>query len=221
MPWRWSGTARPQTKDMQRRSAISGSCTANGRGGLPQSDALAVEWFRKAADQGHAEAQCHLGIMYRQGKGGLPQSDALAACKAADGHAMAQYTLGTMYADGMGGLPQDFPEALRWLRKAHAQGLEQAAEEIEKVLRAQRQQQAAAAAASPPPPPPPAPSSSSPIIPIGTRVLLFGLKGKPELNGQPGVVTDFVAASGRLKVNLEDGRGPFSLLPKNLHEELD
>ena len=123
-----------------------------------------------------------------------------------------------------GGLPQDLPEALRWLRNAHAQGFEQAAEEIDSVLRAQRQQQGAAAAASPPPPPPlppPAPSSSSPIIPIGTRVLLFGLKGKPELNGQPGVVTDFVAASGRLKVNLEDGRGPFSLLPKNLHEELD
>ena len=25
--------------------------------GVPQSDALAVEWFRKAADQGHAQAQ--------------------------------------------------------------------------------------------------------------------------------------------------------------------
>ena len=111
---------------------------------------------------------------------------------------------------------------IRDSRKAHAQGFEQAAEEIESVLRAQRQQQAAAAAASPPPAAAAAPpSSSSPIIPIGTRVLLFGLKGKPELNGQPGVVTDFVAASGRLKVNLEDGRGPFSLLPKNLHEELD
>ena len=137
---------------------------------------------------------------------------------------MAQYTLGTMYANGRGGLPQDLTEALRWLRKAHAQGFEEAAEEIEKVLRAQRQQQAAAAAASPPAAAAAAaapPSSSSPIIPIGTRVLLFGLKGKPELNGQPGVVTDFVAASGRLKVNLEDGRGPFSLLPKNLHEELD
>ena len=144
--------------------------------------------------------------------------------KAADqGYAPAQFNLGVMYAQGRGGLPQDLTEALRWLRKAHAQGLEQAAEEIENVLRAQRQQQGAAAAASPPPlpPPPPAPSSPSPIIPIGTRVLLFGLKGKPELNGQPGVVTEFVAASGRLKVNLEDGRGPFSLLPKNLHEELD
>ena len=178
----------------------------------------------EAAEQGHAPARFLLGTMYELGQG-VPQSDALPAewyRKAADqGHAMAQYTLGTMYANGRGGLPQDLTEALRWLRKAHAQGFEQAAEEIESVLRAQRQQQAAAAAASPPPPPPPAPSSSSPIIPIGTRVLLFGLKGKPELNGQPGVVTDFVAASGRLKVNLEDGRGPFSLLPTNLHEELD
>ena len=108
------------------------------------------------------------------------------------------------------------PEATKLVQE-----IKEAAEEIESVLRAQRQQQASAAAASPPPPPPPVPSSPSPIIPIGTRVLLFGLKGKPELNGQPGVVTDFVAASGRLKVNLEDGRGPFSLLPKNLHEELD
>ena len=157
--------------------------------GVPQSPALTAEWYRKAADQGNAPAQCSLGLMY---------------------------------ANGNDSLPQDLTEALRWLRKAHAQGVEQAAEDIENVLRAQRQQQAAAAAASPPPPPPPAPSSPpSPIIPIGTRVLLFGLKGKPELNGQPGVVTDFVAASGRLKVNLEDGRGPFSLLPKNLHEELD
>ena len=180
----------------------------------------------EAAEQGHAPAQFNLGVMYDAGRGGLPQSDALAVewyRKAADqGHAPAQCSLGLMYAEGRGGLPQDLTEALRWLRKAHAQGFEQAAEEIESVLRAQRQQQAAAAAASPPAAAAAAPpSSSSPIIPIGTRVLLFGLKGKPELNGQPGVVTEFVAASGRLKVNLEDGRGPFSLLPKNLHEELD
>ena len=170
-------------------------------------------------------AQYNLGVMYRDGRGGLPQSDALAVewyRKAADqGYAGAEFNLGVSYAKGQG-VPQNFPEALRWLRKAHAQGVEAAAEEIEKVLRVQRQHQAAAAAASPPAAAAAAPpSSSSPIIPIGTRVLLFGLKGKPELHGQPGVVTEFVAASGRLKVNLEDGRGPFSLLPKNLHEELD
>ena len=177
----------------------------------------------EGAEHGHVRAQNQLGVMYDHGQG-VPQSDALAAewyRKAADqGYAEAQYALGCMYSKDGGVVPQDFAEALRWLRKAHAQGFEHAAEEIEIVLRKQRQQQATAAAASPPPPPP-VPSSPSPIIPIGTRVLLFGLKGKPELNGQPGVVTEFVAASRRLKVNLEDGRGPFSLLPKNLHEELD
>ena len=68
--------------------------------GVPQSDALAVEWYRKAADQGYAKAQCTLGAMYRQGKGGLPQSDALAAewhRKAADqGHPLSALYLKRM-----------------------------------------------------------------------------------------------------------------------------
>ena len=41
----------------------------HGRGGLPQSDALAVEWYRKAADQGDARAQFNLGVVYAYGKG--------------------------------------------------------------------------------------------------------------------------------------------------------
>ena len=45
----------------------------NGRGGLPQSDALAVEWYRKAADQGGALAQFNLGAMYASGQG-VPQN---------------------------------------------------------------------------------------------------------------------------------------------------
>ena len=154
----------------------------DGRGGLPQSDALAMEWWRKAADQGHADAQHNIGASYAYGHG----------------------------------VPQDFPEALRWFRKAHAQGFEQAAGAIEQVLQMQRrQQQGAAAAASPPSP---APSSSSPHSPIsiGTRVELHGLKAKPELNGQRGVVAGFDAASGRCKVKLEDGRGPFKLKVGNL-----
>ena len=114
------------------------------------------------------------------------------------------------------GVPRNFTEALRWFRKAHAQGVEQAAGAIEQVLQMQRrQQQGAAAAASPPSP---APSSSSPHSPIsiGTRVELHGLKAKPELNGQRGVVAGFDAASGRCKVELEDGRGPFKLKVGNL-----
>ena len=172
----------------------------------------------EAGEQGHALAQWHLGVMYDQGQG-VPQSDALAVAwyrKAADqGFAPVQRNLGAMYANGQG-VPQNFPEALRWLRKAHAQGDEQAAGAIEQVLQAQRQQQQGAAAAASPPSP--APSSSSPHSPIsiGTRVELHGLKAKPELNGQRGVVAGFDAASGRGKVKLEDGRGPFKLKMGNL-----
>ena len=40
--------------------------------GVPQDDAEAVKWYRKAADQGYALAQTNLGIMYDDGRG-VPQ----------------------------------------------------------------------------------------------------------------------------------------------------
>lgn len=43
------------------------SC-ALGRG-VPQSDAEAADWNRKAADQGHVDAQYDLGCMYEGGRG--------------------------------------------------------------------------------------------------------------------------------------------------------
>ncbi len=45
--------------------------------GVPQSDAQAAEWYRKAAEQGNAVAQRFLGDMYAEGRG-VPQSDAQA-----------------------------------------------------------------------------------------------------------------------------------------------
>merc|ERR1712185_28153 len=121
-----------------------------------------------------------------------------------------------MYRNGEG-VPRNFPEALRWFRKAHAQGLEQAAGAIEQVLQMQRQQQQGAAAAASPPQPSPASSSSpSSPIPIGTRVELHGLKMK-KLNRQRGVVAGFDAGSGRCLVKLEDGR-EFKSKAENLKE---
>jgi hypothetical protein len=43
--------------------------------GVPENDAEAVRWFRKAADQGHDNAQSNLGIMYADGNG-VPENDA-------------------------------------------------------------------------------------------------------------------------------------------------
>ena len=37
--------------------------------GVPENDAEAVKWYRKAADQGHAKAQSNLGVMYYNGEG--------------------------------------------------------------------------------------------------------------------------------------------------------
>ena len=45
--------------------------------GVVQNDATAVEWYRKAAGQGYANAQCNLGVMYAKGCGVL-QNDATA-----------------------------------------------------------------------------------------------------------------------------------------------
>ena len=55
--------------------------------------------WKGAADQGHADAKCNLGVMYSEGRG-APQSDKEAAVwfgKAADqGYADAQYCMGRM-----------------------------------------------------------------------------------------------------------------------------
>ena len=37
--------------------------------GVAQDDVQAVDWFRKAAEQGYRDAQFNLGVMYAQGRG--------------------------------------------------------------------------------------------------------------------------------------------------------
>jgi TPR repeat protein len=84
----------------------------------------AVNWYRKAAEQGFAAAQNNLAVMYEKGLG-VPKDDSEAAKwyrKAAEKQeAHAQHSLGIMYRDGRG-IPQDFEEAVKWLRKAAEQG---------------------------------------------------------------------------------------------------
>ena len=47
---------------------ILGGRYANGRG-VERDDVLAVEWYRKAAEQGNVRAQYSLGVMYETGQG--------------------------------------------------------------------------------------------------------------------------------------------------------
>ena len=86
--------------------------------------AKAVKWFRKAAEQGNADAQLNLGFMYNRGQGVLQNyAEAVEWYRdAADqGYARAQFNLGLMYHKGEG-VPQDGAEAVMWYRKAAEQG---------------------------------------------------------------------------------------------------
>ena len=131
------------------------------------------------------------------------------------GHANAQYNLGNMYYQGQG-VPQNTSEALRWLHKAQVQGDEKAKQGIELIMRKMRETRASQQTNNSSMPPPP---SASPV-PIGTRVELHGLKAKPQLNGQYGIVVGYVASSGRCTVALEGARGEtetkMSIKPENL-----
>ena len=77
------------------------------------------------AEQGNANAQYNLGVMYGKGDG-VPQDYAEAVKwyrKAAEqGDVDAQFNLGIMYGKGEEGVPQDYAEAAKWYRKVAEQG---------------------------------------------------------------------------------------------------
>lgn len=89
-------------------------------GGVPQDYSEAVRWYRKAAEQGNADSQNNLALMYEHGQGG-PQDYVAAVAwyrKAADqGNAAAQHNLGHMYEDGKG-VPQNYTQAHMWFNLA-------------------------------------------------------------------------------------------------------
>jgi hypothetical protein len=115
----WQPLAEQGDADAQ---TLLGIMYSEGRG-VPQDDAAAAKWIRRAAEQGYADAQHLLGIMYGEGRGVL--QDYAAAAKwyrraAEQGNAGAQYNLGVMYYQGRG-VPQDDAAAAKWYRLAAEQ----------------------------------------------------------------------------------------------------
>jgi TPR repeat protein len=80
--------------------------------------------LRPVAEQGNAQAQTYMGILYEQGEG-VPQDYAESVkwyrLAAEQGMADAQYYLGNMYRNG-NGVPKDEAEAVVWYTKAAEQG---------------------------------------------------------------------------------------------------
>jgi hypothetical protein len=86
--------------------------------------AQVLEAYRKGAEQGDADAEFNLGLLYFRGHG-VAQDYAQAAAwyrKAAEqGWADAEAALGAMYYLGQG-VPQDYADAALWFRKAADRG---------------------------------------------------------------------------------------------------
>ncbi|KAG0233051.1 hypothetical protein BGW42_007747 [Actinomortierella wolfii] len=95
-----------------------------GRQGITHSSMKAFELYTKSAEQGNADAQYNLGLMYKNGQG-VEQNDVNAtewfAKSANQGNADAQYNLGMMYRDGRG-VEQNDVKAVEWYTKAAHQG---------------------------------------------------------------------------------------------------
>jgi TPR repeat protein len=87
--------------------------------------ATALRLWRSLAEQGDADAQYNLGVMYSNGDG-VPRDYAEAMKwhrKAAEqGNGNAQFNLGFMYDLGRG-MPQSYTEAVKWYSHAANQGV--------------------------------------------------------------------------------------------------
>ena len=88
---------------------------SSGLFGVPKNDHESIEWYRKAAEQGHSGAQFFLGLSYESSV--FP--DYKEAMKwyrksAEQGYSNAQFSLGMLYAEGKC-VPQNDFEAIKWL----------------------------------------------------------------------------------------------------------
>ena len=96
-------------------------------------DALYFKETKPLAENGHAEAQYYLGVMYDHGFD-VTENDAKAVKwyreAAEQGHIGAQLNLGLMYAAGQG-IPENSIRAYVWWSVAKAQGSKTAAENIQ------------------------------------------------------------------------------------------
>lgn len=91
----------------------------------PGGAARAAEFYRQAADQGHADAAVSLGVLYQAGTGvaqDLALAQQLYEGAAGAGHARGQNNLGLMFVRGEG-VVQDYARAAALFQAAAEQGL--------------------------------------------------------------------------------------------------
>ena len=107
---------------------------------LDNDPELAAGWFYRAAEQGYADAQFNLGLMYANGEG--VEADTSKAVelfmKAAEqGNIDAQNNLAAMYFTGEG-VARDVDKAIEWFEKAAKQGNAEAQANLEAIRSAKQ-----------------------------------------------------------------------------------
>ena len=111
--------------------------------GVPVDKAKAEDWYRKAAEQGHFQAQDNYGRMLFD-RGERAQAAPWLEKSATRGDPRGELILGTMLFNGDGGLAKNWPRAYALIVRASDSGLSQASQtraEMDKYIpEAQRKQ---------------------------------------------------------------------------------
>ena len=95
--------------------------------GVPADPTKAEDWYRKAAEQGHFQAEDNYGRMLFE-RGQRTQAAPWLEKSAARGDPRGELILGTMLFNGDGGLQKDWPRAYALVVRASDSGLSQASE---------------------------------------------------------------------------------------------
>lgn len=139
-PWEWR---KKSNREARKKTSCFGDCrdlaeTGNVEAQFSHATYLRVtgdlsvsnfgeafEWFLRAAEQGHGEAQKNLGDFYLLGLGGVSKDYSTALewyIKAAkSGYSPANFSAGFMYLRGYG-VPKDKKRALGWFQNGADQG---------------------------------------------------------------------------------------------------
>ena len=116
-----------------------GNDCLHGAHGVKKDVKRAFVLLSLAAEQGYANAQYQLGVMYMKGDGtkiDVKRAVEFFTLAAEQGLDKAQYNVGVMYANGQG-VEQSFTTAKEWFQKAAAQGSKIAIaglKQVDKVL---------------------------------------------------------------------------------------
>ncbi len=112
--------AYPSAKEAYVSSCVNIAVKYENGDGVEQDYEIALEWYKKAADNGNTDAMYSIGCMFADGHG-VEQDYAKAMewyRNAADnGNADAMNSIGYMYDCG-NGVEQDYEKALEWYEKA-------------------------------------------------------------------------------------------------------